>query len=77
MAKPHGAICNLNCAYRFYLSEEKAYPGSAFRMSDGMLERFIRQDIETHGSTEITFTWQGGEPTLMGLVFFGRALELE
>jgi len=77
LAKPRGAICNLHCAYCFYLAKEQLYPGSGFRMSDELLERFVRQTIEAHRAPDVTFTWQGGEPTLMGLDFFRRAVELQ
>jgi uncharacterized protein len=77
MAKPRGAVCNLDCAYCFYLPKEKLYPGSGFRMSDALLQESVRQHIESHQTPEVTFTWQGGEPTLMGLDFFRRALELQ
>jgi uncharacterized protein len=77
MAKPRGAVCNLDCAYCFYLPKEGLYPGSDFRMTDGTLERYVRELIESHRAPEVTFTWQGGEPTLMGLDFFRRALELQ
>jgi uncharacterized protein len=77
MTKPCGAICNMDCTYCFYLSKERLYPGSGFRMTDALLERFIRQHIEAHHAPEVAFTWQGGEPTLMGLDFFRRALELQ
>jgi uncharacterized protein len=77
MAKPRGAICDLECAYCFYLSKQRLYPGSAFRMSEETLERYVRQLIEAHRAPEVTFTWQGGEPTLMGLDFFRRAVELQ
>lgn len=75
--KPRGAICNLDCKYCFYLSKEKLYPGSDSRMSDELLEKYVRQHIEAHYVPEVTFTWQGGEPTLMGLNFFRRILELQ
>lgn len=77
IAKPRGAICNLGCRYCFYLSKEELYPGSSSRMSDGMLELFVRQHIAAHHAPEVTFTWQGGEPTLMGLDFFRRAADLQ
>jgi uncharacterized protein len=77
MAKPTGAVCNLDCAYCFFLSKETLYPGSRFRMADELLETYIRQLIEAHaGMPEVTIAWQGGEPTLMGLDFFGRSVEL-
>jgi serine-type anaerobic sulfatase-maturating enzyme len=76
MAKPTGAICNLDCAYCFFLTKETLYPGSVFRMSDALLERYIRQLLEAHHSPDVTIPWQGGEPTLMGLDFFRRAVAL-
>lgn len=76
MAKPTGAICNLDCKYCFFLSKEALYPGSRFRMSDEVLEAYIKQVIEGQRSSHVTIAWQGGEPTLMGLAFFERAMEL-
>jgi uncharacterized protein len=74
LAKPTGAICNLDCAYCFFLSKELLYPGSRFRMADELLEAYIRQLIEAHQTPTVTIAWQGGEPTLMGLDFFRRAV---
>jgi uncharacterized protein len=76
-AKPRGAVCNLNCMYCFYLSKTRLYPGSDSRMSDELLEKYVRQQLEAHHVPEVIFTWQGGEPTLMGLNFFRRVLELQ
>jgi len=77
LAKPTGAVCNLDCSYCFFLSKEMLYPGSRFRMADDLLETYIRQLIEAHASVpEVTIAWQGGEPTLMGLDFFRRSVEL-
>src|SRR4029453_4098549 len=71
LAKPTGAVCNLDCAYCFFLSKEMLYPGSRFRMADELLETYLRQLIEYHARVpEVTVAWQGGEPTLMGLDFF-------
>ncbi|MCB0027576.1 MAG: anaerobic sulfatase maturase, partial [Anaerolineales bacterium] len=75
MTKPSGAICNLDCQYCYFLSKEMMYPGSRFRMADEILENFIRQYIEAQGVPEVTFAWQGGEPTLMGLEFFERVVQ--
>lgn len=77
MTKPRGAICNLGCQYCYFLSKEKMYPGSNFRMDDAVLETFTRQYIAAQQVPEIAFSWQGGEPTLMGLDFFQRAVELQ
>ncbi len=75
LAKPTGAICNLNCSYCFFLDKKSLYPGSRFRMSDEVLRSYIRQLIESHGAGRVTVSWQGGEPTLMGVDFFRRAVE--
>ena len=77
LAKPTGAICNLACTYCFFLDKELLYEGDRFRMSDEQQETFIRQLIESHRTPEVTVAWQGGEPTLMGLDFFRRSIELE
>ena len=77
LAKPTGSACNLNCSYCFYLKKELLYPGGNFRMSDEVLENYIRQLIESHRSDKVTVAWQGGEPTLMGVDFYRRAIELQ
>ena len=78
MAKPTGAICNLDCEYCFFLSKEMLYPGSRFRMASEIHETYIRQLMEAHArAPEVVVAWQGGEPTMMGLDFFARSIELE
>ena len=74
LSKPTGAICNLDCSYCFFLDKEELYPGSKFRMTDEVLETYIRQLIEAHKTPEVTVAWQGGEPTLMGVDFFRKAI---
>ncbi|HQE91191.1 MAG TPA: anaerobic sulfatase maturase [Anaerolineae bacterium] len=74
MVKPRGPVCNLACGYCYYLAKEKLYPGSDFRMSDAVLDSFTRQYIEAQQAPEVTFVWQGGEPLLMGVDFFARAI---
>ena len=77
LAKPTGAVCNLDCSYCFFLSKEMLYPGSRFRMADELLEQYVKQLIEAHaGVPEVAIAWQGGEPTLMGVDFFRRSVEL-
>jgi uncharacterized protein len=77
LVKPTGADCNLACRYCFYLPKKSLYPGSGFRMTDEMLEACMRQLIDAHKVNEITVGWQGGEPTLMGIDFFRRAVEYQ
>ena len=79
MTKPIGAICNLDCEYCYYLEKEDLYPETkSFRMKESTLENYIRQYIETQSTfPEVTFAWQGGEPTLMGIEFFRKAVELQ
>ena len=75
LAKPTGPICNLDCEYCFFLSKEALYPGDRFRMTDDVLDTYIRQLIESQTAPEVTIAWQGGEPTLMGVDFFRRAVD--
>jgi len=77
MVKPIGAICNLDCAYCYYLHKEELLGQRAPRMSDEVLEQHIRQYIEAQTGAEVVFSWQGGEPTLLGLDFFRRIVELQ
>src|SRR5450755_4018065 len=78
MAKPTGAVCNLDCEYCFFLSKEMLYPGSRFRMAQELQENYIRQLLEAHQrAPEVIVAWQGGEPTIMGLDFFRRSIELQ
>ncbi len=78
MAKPVGSTCNLDCTYCYYLSKEFLADGpGAGRMSDEILERYIQQYIAGTPGDEVIFSWQGGEPTLLGLDFFRKVVVFE
>ena len=78
MSKPTGAICNLDCTYCFYLEKEKLYvKNKDWKMPDDVLESYVKQYIESQKSPEIIFSWQGGEPTLLGLDFYKKAVQLQ
>jgi len=78
MVKPTGPVCNLNCTYCYYLSKEfMLTTGNRWRISDEVLEAFIRQYFQGQNYKEVVFSWQGGEPTLLGLDFFRRVVELQ
>ena len=79
MAKPTGSVCNIDCKYCFYLEKEKLYPDKRrqWRMDDETLELYVRQYIEAQDVPAANFAWQGGEPTLMGVDFFRRAVALQ
>ncbi len=78
LAKPIGPICNLDCKYCFYLEKEKLYPENVdWTMSGQLLEAYVRQYIQAQDVPVISFAWQGGEPTLLGLEFFQKVVELQ
>ncbi|MCF8777303.1 anaerobic sulfatase maturase [Vibrio sp. IRLE0018] len=80
LAKPIGPVCNLDCDYCFYLDKTEYYPQTKrFDMSDDALEAHIKSYIESQpvGCGEVTFGWQGGEPTLRGVEFYQRAVALQ
>lgn len=77
LVKPSGADCNLRCEYCFYLENEGLYPETRHhRMSDEVLERMVKSFMATQ-QPQHAFGWQGGEPTLMGVDFFRRAVQLQ
>ncbi len=78
MTKPRGAVCNLDCTYCYYLEKERLYPPDADpRMGREVLEAYVRQYLASQDTPEVTFGWQGGEPTLMGLDFFREVVALQ
>ena len=78
MVKTIGAICNLDCHYCYYLEKESLYPkGTNFRLDDQTLERYIVQHIQATPKDIVSFSWHGGEPTLLGVEFFRKAVALQ
>jgi uncharacterized protein len=77
-AKPAGATCNFTCSYCYYLKKEQLYLGKGpLRMPDDLLERYVIQHIEASPDSTITFSWHGGEPTILGLDYFRKIVALE
>lgn len=78
MVKPAGALCNLDCPYCFYLHKTEMLGHKAGeRIDDAVLEQHVRQYIEANTGEEVIFSWQGGEPTIMGLPFFEKVVALQ
>ncbi|MGA8042812.1 MAG: anaerobic sulfatase maturase [Terracidiphilus sp.] len=90
MTKPIGPICNLDCKYCFYLEKEALYPQPSsqpvtepahqlarWAMQPEILESYIRQYIEAQDAPLVSFAWQGGEPTLLGVDFFRNVVRLQ
>ncbi|MEO0056891.1 MAG: hypothetical protein RIT17_327 [Pseudomonadota bacterium] len=78
MVKPAGALCNLDCPYCFYLHKTDLLGhGKDARLNEELLEQHIRQYIEANTGEEVVFSWQGGEPTVMGLPFFEKVVAFQ
>ena len=77
MLKPAGSLCNLDCQYCYYLDKSEIYGGHEPRMSLDMLETVVREYIQANDVPEVTFNWHGGEPLILGLDFYKKALEFE
>lgn len=78
LVKPTGPLCNLGCTYCFYLEKEKLYSSAKpWSMPEDVLETYVRQYIESQDVPSVNFAWQGGEPTLLGVEFFRKAVELQ
>jgi len=77
-AKPIGSICNLDCRYCYYLKKKHLYPeGESFRMPDNVLEEYIVQHIDAYPDPVISFSWHGGEPSVLGLDYFRKIVALQ
>lgn len=78
MTKPSGPLCNIDCKYCFYLEKSKLFPDEKhWRMPDDVLERYIQQYIDAQDLPEVQFAWQGGEPTVLGVSYFEKVVELQ
>lgn len=79
MAKPSGSVCNVDCAYCFYLEKEHLYPErkSHWKMDAATLENYVRKQLAAQNHDVVDFLWQGGEPTLLGIDFFREAIRLQ
>lgn len=76
LIKPVGPRCNLACRYCFYsgpIESDRSLPAV---MSDAVLETMLRKYLSLRLPQSV-LCWQGGEPTLAGLDFFRRAIELQ
>lgn len=76
MVKPIGSICNLNCTYCYYSEKKNLYP-SIQKINENTLEHFIREYINQHDLPLVSFSWQGGEPTILGIDFFKKVIEFQ
>jgi uncharacterized protein len=77
LVKPAGPDCNMGCAYCFYLPKAKLFPDTPIhRMRLEVLEQIVKQ-MMADGTCQVSFGWQGGEPTLMGLPFFQKAVDFQ
>lgn len=77
MAKPAGPGCNMRCGYCYYLGKAALFGSGPWRMPEDLLERYIRQRLESQPGPTIHFEWHGGEPTLLGLDYFRQIVRIQ
>ena len=77
MLKPAGSLCNLDCNYCYYLDKADIYGGREPRMTEEMLAEVVREYITANDVPEVTFNWHGGEPLVLGIDFYKKAIEFE
>ncbi len=80
LVKPAGPLCNLRCSYCFYCEKEELFVHENTKLMTGQLQEIlISNALKKVPSTLGTFSfiWQGGEPTLMGLPFYEKAVRLQ
>ena len=78
MVKPVGSRCNMHCSYCYYLEKGRfSTHGLQTVMSEELLEKMINEAVRTSPGPVVSFVWHGGEPTLAGLAFYRKALQIE
>ncbi len=78
MLKPVGPLCNLNCTYCYYLEKKNLFPGKTrYRLDEELLETYIKQYIAAQNVPVVSFVWQGGEPSILGVDYYKRAVEIQ
>lgn len=78
MPKAVGSVCNLACKYCYYLEKSKLYKDEPKHvMSEDLLEKFVREYIQSQTSPQVMFTWHGGETLMRPLGFYKKAVELQ
>ena len=77
MVKPAGSLCNMDCAYCYYLGKAELYGNRQPMMDEELLEEYIRQYIEANDVPLVTFVWHGGEPLVAGVEYFRKAMEFQ
>ncbi|QPB43008.1 anaerobic sulfatase maturase [Rodentibacter haemolyticus] len=77
MAKPSSFHCNIQCEYCFYLEKSLYFGEKTPFMSPDTLKNYIKNYIQSQPGNRVEFVWQGGEPTLLGLDFFKRAVDFQ
>ena len=78
MAKPVGSLCNLACHYCYYLEKAKLYQDNPRQiMTDELLEKFIKEYIESQTMPQVLFTWHGGETLMRPLDFYKKVIALQ
>ena len=74
LMKPSSSMCNMSCDYCFYCDEaqKRSQESYGFR-SEQTLKNVIRKTM-LRAEGMISYTFQGGEPTLRGIEFFQKAV---
>ena len=73
MVKPVGSACNMRCRYCYYI--DKKHESQV--MADETIDLLVRQYADAQPEGDLTFVWHGGEPTLAGLDFYRRVVDIQ
>ncbi len=77
LIKPASSFCNMRCKYCFYFDESEGRDIKSYGfMKDDVLIKTIQKALDGSYS-QVSFLFQGGEPTLCGLDFFKKVIALE
>ncbi|HEX3018297.1 MAG TPA: anaerobic sulfatase maturase [Caproicibacter sp.] len=77
MLKPASGLCNLNCKYCFYKDEAENREKFSYGLMTPDVQEAVIKRVLAYAEESCTVVFQGGEPTLAGLDFYRRIVELE
>ncbi len=77
LVKPASGLCNLRCDYCFYHDEAQKRTTASYGMMSEQTLAVVLEKALRYAAGSLTVAYQGGEPTLRGLPFFQRSIELQ
>ena len=77
LIKPASGLCNMRCKYCFYADVTDNREVKSYGLMSAETQQTLIQKALSYADGYCNFAFQGGEPTLAGLDFFRRQVQLQ